>query len=355
MRPSACGAVPRRHDRVDTLVDEAVDWVTARIAAKHADRPAIAGTLGRLPTDAEVREQVTMLAVAAASPAAEAFRDYVRWLAVVLTSRGAPGQTLGETLTLLRAFFERRLEPSARAPVVEMLRSALDALAEEHDRGTPGDHGQGADGLPGVEPLTRGLLAGDIARVRSIAMEAFAAEWDYIGIATRLFQPALYRIGLLWQHNEITVAAEHLATAISRNVLAQLYPSAEFAPPTGRRALFAAVAGNEHSLGPRMVSDAFELAGWSVQYLGANTPTDALVAQIEAWRPELVGLSVSLVRQLTDLKDAVAAIGARFGERRPKVMVGGLPINQIDGIWRWSGADLWSPGADAAVPAAVAA
>jgi methanogenic corrinoid protein MtbC1 len=162
-------------------------------------------------------------------------------------------------------------------------------------------------------------------------------------------QPALYAIGLGWQENRVTVAQEHLATAICLRFLSDLFSAETPAPPTGRRALFAGVERNQHVLGLRIVADAFELAGWSVQFLGANTPTAALLSQVDRWRPELVGLSASLVQQLLVLPTAIDALHAEFGAQRPAVMVGGIPINQADGIWRRLGADLWSPSAEEAV------
>jgi MerR family transcriptional regulator, light-induced transcriptional regulator len=351
MTPSGCEALDDGRASVEALADDAVEWVTSEIIARYADRSPISGAPGRSSTRQDVRDQASFLAAAVATPAVEAFRDYVQWLAAVTNSRGASVQTLGQSLALLKEFFEGRLEPDTLTPVVEMLDAGLDALAKESERSQPLYHAHLPAGLAQVEPLTQSLLRGDIATARSIALRAFAERGSYIVIATHLFQPALYRIGLLWQQNEITVAQEHLATAICQNVLSQLYARAVFAPPSGHRALFAAIAGNEHTMGLRMVSDAFELDGWSVQYLGANTPTDALVEQIDAWRPEVVGLSVSLVQQLTELKQAVGSIRERFGDESPTIIVGGIPINQISGIWRWTGADGWSTDASKAVSA----
>ena len=192
------------------------------------------------------------------------------------------------------------------------------------------------------------MLRGDLSAARSIARSA-NASLGYLKVATRLFQPALYTIGLMWQHNQITVAQEHLASAIAQNVLAQLYATADFDPPSDRRALFAAVPENQHILGLRMISDAFELAGWSVHYLGANTPTDALIAHVDTWRPEVVGVSASLVPQLPTVKNAVRALRGTFETQCPAILVGGIPTNQIDNIWRWTGADAWSQDAENAV------
>jgi methanogenic corrinoid protein MtbC1 len=154
----------------------------------------------------------------------------------------------------------------------------------------------------------------------------------------------------LWQRNQITVAQEHLATAIIQTLLTQFYlTAAVFAKPSGRTALFAGVEGNQHVLGLRMVSDAFELAGWTVQFLGANTPTDALVAHLDSVKPEVVGLSASMVQQLPTLQRAVEVMKAELGSQCPILLVGGLSTNQMNEVWRWIGADAWSPDAKKAV------
>jgi methanogenic corrinoid protein MtbC1 len=124
---------------------------------------------------------------------------------------------------------------------------------------------------------------------------------------------------------------------------------AEPPPSNGRRALLTCVQGNEHALGARMVADAYQLAGWQVQYLGANVPTSAIIQQVAEWRPDLVGLSVSFAQQLRVVKDIVAQSHARFGAARPAVIVGGLAINRLPELARLVDADAWSADARAAV------
>jgi cobalamin-dependent methionine synthase I len=90
-------------------------------------------------------------------------------------------------------------------------------------------------------------------------------------------------------------------------------------PPAtiGKRALLARVEGNDHAVGLRMVADAFQLAGWDVQYLGANMPTSAIIRQAAEWQPDLVGLSVSFAQQLRVVKEVIAQLRERLGEVRP--------------------------------------
>jgi methanogenic corrinoid protein MtbC1 len=113
--------------------------------------------------------------------------------------------------------------------------------------------------------------------------------------------------------------------------------------------LLACVEGNNHTIGLRMVSDAFQLAGWDVQYLGASVPTRALVGQAAEWKPDLIGLSVSFAQQLRAVKEVVAQLGDRLGNTRPAVIIGGLAINRFNRLAKMVGADSWSADAAAAV------
>ena len=122
--------------------------------------------------------------------------------------------------------------------------------------------------------------------------------------------------------------------------------------PINKRILLACVEGNNHAVGLRMVADAFLLAGWEVQYLGAYVPTPALVQQAMEWKPDLVGLSVSFAQQLRVVKGVIAELGDRLGTARPAVIVGGLAINRFKQLADVMGADVSSGDAQAAVESA---
>jgi methanogenic corrinoid protein MtbC1 len=210
---------------------------------------------------------------------------------------------------------------------------------------------------PAAELLTDHLMQGNLPAVRGVVRESQDTGADYVELATRLFQPSLYRIGELWQQNRVSVAQEHLATAIVQNQLAQIYAAADVGPANGRRAVFACVEGNQHAIGLRMVCDAFELAGWEVQYLGANLPLAALIGQVAQLRPHLVGLSASLTQQIPTLRNTILALRAEFDgpdQRCPEIMIGGLATNQIDSVWRSLDADHWAPSADQTIAAKLA-
>jgi methanogenic corrinoid protein MtbC1 len=170
-----------------------------------------------------------------------------------------------------------------------------------------------------------------------------------VQVELHVIQPALYQIGEKWQSNQVSVAQEHMATAIVQTVMTAGLLRSTSPAPINKRALLACVEGNNHAIGLRMVADAFQLAGWDVQYLGASVPTAALVKQAVEWKPDLVGLSVSFAQQMPAVKAAIAQLAQRLGDARPAVMIGGLAINRFNPLAGVAGADATSADAGAAV------
>lgn len=150
-----------------------------------------------------------------------------------------------------------------------------------------------------VEAISRSygdaLRAADGAAAERLAFEALHEGISVATLYERVIAPAMWRIGSLWEEGAITVADEHLATALTHRVMAGVFGS-NFGHAASRpgRVLLAAVEGQHHALGLRMAADVLELAGYEVIYLGGDVPLDALVATVESRRPDLVGLSSTL-------------------------------------------------------------
>jgi len=142
----------------------------------------------------------------------------------------------------------------------------------------------------------------------------------------RVVTPAMHELGRLWEKGAITVADEHLATAITHRVLAALRPPEMFGQasepcPERPLALLAAVQGEQHALGLRMAADLLEDAGYQIAYLGADVPTDALLQAISSFCPNLLGVSATMPESGSRLEDVVEAVGSRHP--RLKLVIGG--------------------------------
>ncbi len=136
-----------------------------------------------------------------------------------------------------------------------------------------------------------------------------------------LLQRALYKVGDLWEQNRISVAREHLATAITEFLLNLIYPKIFSSDHCDRSAVVACVANEHHQMGAKMVADIIELNGWNGYFLGANTPAEDLLSFLREKQPDLLALSLSLHANLPTLLQTVEVVRQEF----PKlpVIVGG--------------------------------
>lgn len=171
------------------------------------------------------------------------------------------------------------------------------------------------------------LRANDDLGAYRIASSALGEGLGVPELYHRVIAPAMHEIGELWEQGALTVADEHLATALTHRVLAALRPrlaaepDADTSPPVRGRILLAAVEGEQHALGLRMAADVLEDAGFHTIYLGADVPTDALLQAVSSLSPDRLALSATM----PELAPRLAEVGERLREAHPQLglLVGG--------------------------------
>jgi methanogenic corrinoid protein MtbC1 len=187
---------------------------------------------------------------------------------------------------------------------------------------------------------------GDRRRAFQVIDDARAAGLSVELIYIDVFQPTLREIGRLWQENEISVADEHLATAITQAAMARLYEQAfAWAPVEGRTLVAACVGSERHEVGLRMLCDLLELEGWQTTYLGAAVPVESLAGLVQKRRPDVVALSVALAPHLPQLRAVIRAVRDAAGASPPLILVGGRPFLTEPALAAELGADLTAPDA----------
>lgn len=172
------------------------------------------------------------------------------------------------------------------------------------------------------------LLAGDKPACRSVVSGLLDGDVDLKDLYTGLIQRSMYDVGERWEHHKVSVAVEHLATAITEQLLTLVYPRLFARPRVGKSVIISCAVNEFHQLGGKMVADVFELHGWDGYFLGANTPLGGLFDTIEKRLPTVVGLSVSLYANLPAAAHALAELERLFPSL--PLMVGGQ-------AFRWGG------------------
>lgn len=190
------------------------------------------------------------------------------------------------------------------------------------------------------------LLHGDHKGCLKLAEQSISTISEVRYFYQYVLTHALYTIGVLWERNEISVAEEHLATAIVGRVTSFLYGRFVGEPHKKGTAIVSAAPNEFHEVGARMVADILELDGWDVTYLGANLPGEELVAQLKQKKPFLLALSVATMFNLEKARDLIAAIKGVSELSTLRIMVGGLAFCSIPRLWKEFGADGYAANLD---------
>ncbi len=208
---------------------------------------------------------------------------------------------------------------------------------------------------PAARSFLNAALAGDPARGRAVIEKALGAGMTVSEIYTGIFQPVLWETGMLWQQNKVTIAQEHFITGVIRQVMDQIHDRVTATGKTNRqkKRVVAACVGEElHEIGIRMVADFFEMDGWDVYSIGANTPAKSILAAAQEHKADVLALSITMPSRLSDLWYLVRSLRADPETAHVKIIVGGYPFSIQPGLWKQVGADAVAAGAKEAVTAA---
>jgi methanogenic corrinoid protein MtbC1 len=328
--------------RFEALRLEAIGAVTERFFSSHGGTYAQFGQKGRDACRDDLAFHLEFLRPVLEFGLVQPMVDYVRWLKGVLATRDIPVQHLPLSLDWLSEFFAGRMVEPDAAIVGAALHHVRELLLQD-DLTEPAIYGLMPEPWPESAEFEVALLAGDRRRAGLLLEQCLGKDQRLVDIEMHMIQPALYGIGRKWQNNQVSVAQEHLATAIAQSVMNQGLMQSVAPAANGKKVLLACVAGNNHAVGLQMVA---------VQFLGPNVPTNALLQHLDQYKPDLLGLSVSFAQQLRVVKEIMLRLSQSQGKGRPAVIVGGLAINQFSRLAGELGADCWSPDAGAAVLAA---
>ncbi len=138
------------------------------------------------------------------------------------------------------------------------------------------------------------IRAGRSQDAERIALASLSEGISVAALYEQVIAPAMARIGALWATGEMTIADEHLASALNFKVMASVYSVSLAHRPTGNlgRVLLAGVEGDRHGVGLRMAGDVLDLSGYEVLYLGEDVSAGDLVIAACARRPDVIAIAI---------------------------------------------------------------
>lgn len=172
------------------------------------------------------------------------------------------------------------------------------------------------------------LLTGNRVKGSEIVKEAYNNGHSVEDIYENLIRSSLYEVGRLWETGKISVATEHLASAIVEGLLIEMYHNILSLNTKEKKVVVSCMENEFHQIGSRMVADIFEQNDWETYYLGANTPTKELISFIKDKKPDIVALSLTLSQNLPVMDQVIRAIRQKLPDI--PIIIGGQAFQHIN-------------------------
>jgi len=191
------------------------------------------------------------------------------------------------------------------------------------------------------------LVAGDEAGSWGVIEAALSSGAEPGEIYMDLLAPALISLGTRWHTGDISVAQEHLATAVAMRLIGRMGPRFARKGRTKGTVVVTTPPGERHAIPSLMVSDLLRGAGFEALDLGADVPAETL-GQIVGDFDGLVAVCISTTRINADEQVRRSIAATRQAAPDVPIFVGGTSIADADHANRL-GADGWAKDGAGAV------
>jgi DNA-binding transcriptional MerR regulator/methylmalonyl-CoA mutase cobalamin-binding subunit len=261
---------------------------------------------------------------------AHVLRAWERRYRVVSPTRSEGGQRLYSDLDVERLLRLRRLvdrgHSIGRIAALEL--SDLVELEKAMPDLSPTPAPEEGDGARTASESAAHVVSDALRAIRRLdagelqaLLERSAITMGVPVLLDRVLTPLLERVGHGWSEGWVSVAQEHLASAVIRRVLGwvlRLYEPSGAAP----HMVVATPPHYAHELGGLMVAASAAAEGWRVTYLGPDLPAAELVAAAEQTGARVVAISAVHQPHQGDLLGLVRDARARL-PREVTLVVGG--------------------------------
>ena len=173
--------------------------------------------------------------------------------------------------------------------------------------------------------LFNGLTKGDIDRCLDI-FESFEKTNTLNVFYDSILKPVMYRIGDLWESNELSVATEHVSSNIAKE-LVSIITERNSVIKKKDKVLVCTPSGEEHNLGCSVIQSFLQSKGYHVYNISPSAPTESVLSFISDKKPQAVFVSITLEDNIKSGQRLVSKINSQY---KIPVLVGGQAVEGKD-------------------------
>lgn len=173
--------------------------------------------------------------------------------------------------------------------------------------------------------LFNALTKGDLDRCLDI-FESFEKTNTLNVFYDSILKPVMYKIGDLWESNELSVATEHVSSNIAKELVSVITERNSVIKKKDK-ILVCTPSGEEHNLGCNVIQSFLQSKGYHVYNISPSAPTESVLSFISDKKPQAVFVSITLEDNIKSGQRLVSKINSHY---KVPVLVGGQAVEGKD-------------------------
>ncbi|GFO57033.1 corrinoid-binding protein [Geomonas sp. Red276] len=171
------------------------------------------------------------------------------------------------------------------------------------------------------------MIAADRSGASRIIDEALDGGMVPQEVIAGVLDPAIVRLGKLWEDQAMSLAQNFVAAKIAEDTLLRCIPKKSERQPSKGSVVIGNIEDDFHSLGRRSVGLFLEAAGWDVHDLGNDVPAAEFIEKACEVDASVIGVSAMMQTTALNIRKVRELLDARNLTGSIKLAVGGAVFN----------------------------
>ena len=194
------------------------------------------------------------------------------------------------------------------------------------------------------EEIKQKVIDGDIPGTTEVVKKAVESEMPASDILLEALVPGIQEVGRLFEAEKYFLTEMMMAAEAMKQGVAVIQPFlASTDIKSNGKVVIASVAGDVHDIGKNLVALMIQSAGFDLEDLGVDVPTEKIVDTVKASTPDVLALSALLTTTRLEIPNIIESLKDAGLRDKVKVIIGGAPISKE--FAKECGADAYSPDA----------
>jgi methanogenic corrinoid protein MtbC1 len=177
------------------------------------------------------------------------------------------------------------------------------------------------------EQLFKAMVEADRSGAAEIITQALAVGIGPHQVIAGILDPAIVRLGRLWEDESMSLAQNFVASKIAEDALIRCVPCTKERQHTKGAVVIGNIEDDFHSLGRRTVGLFLSAAGWDVHDLGNDVPAEQFVEKAIEVNASVIGASAMMQTTALNIRKLRDLIDAQGLKSKIKLAVGGAVFN----------------------------